>query len=130
MQGFLKITLVSFAVLTCAALFAQEGNAGDTIIVATKAKANKGVTVSGSIKDAATGKPLPAINISIPDFSAALTDDNGNFSIKVPDYHATLFITAEGFQSKEIALKGRRTVSALLYEETFNSMYDNVTTPS
>src|SRR5947207_2164115 len=64
------------------------------------------LTVTGVIKDAANGKPLAAINISIPNFSAAHTDDNGRFTIKVPGYDATLFVDGQGFQSKEIALKG------------------------
>ncbi len=85
--------------------------------------------VTGVIKDAANGKPLAAINISVPDFSAALTDDNGRFTIKVPDYEATLFVSGQGFQSKEIALKGRITVTATLYEENFTSIYDVVQLP-
>ncbi len=62
--------------------------------------------------------------------SAALTDDNGRFTIKVPDYTSTVFVSGEGFQSKEIPLKGQNNVSARLYEETFNSLYDNVQLPT
>jgi len=132
MRGFIKLTFFGIAFFTCSALTAQQTvPVGDTIITITKANTptGKGLMASGTIKDAATGKPLAAINVSVPDFSAALTDDNGRFSIRVPDYHTTLFVSAEGFQSKEIALKGRRNVSAGLYEETFSSVYDNVNLP-
>ncbi len=83
----------------------------------------------GVIRDAVTGKPLAAINISIPDFSAALTDDNGNFSIKVPNYEVTLFISGEGFQSKEIPLRGNSVANTSLYEDAYNSIYDVAVLP-
>ncbi|HVF96771.1 MAG TPA: carboxypeptidase-like regulatory domain-containing protein, partial [Flavisolibacter sp.] len=105
---------------------AQQNTPGDTVILS---KSGNGVPVTGVITDAATGRPVPAISVTVPAFSAALTDDNGNFTIKVPDYRATLLIAGEGFQSKEIALKGRRNVSASLYEETFTSVYDQVNLP-
>lgn len=95
----------------------------------SKNKNATGILASGVVKDAATGKPLAAISISVPDFSAALTDDNGKFSIKVPNYNVTLFINGEGFQSKEVALKGRKIVNAALYEESYNSIYDVATLP-
>src|SRR5437868_15237550 len=50
---------------------------------------------TGEIKDAVTHKPLAAVRISVPDFSSVLTDDNGKFSINVPSYKATLFVSAE-----------------------------------
>lgn len=138
MQGFIKRTLFGITLFACTAIKAQQIATardtiinGDTIINITKGSAPlNGITATGIIKDAATGKPLPAINVSIPYFSAALTDDNGRFTIKVPDYNSTLLINGEGFKSKEIALKGRKNVSAGLYEETFNSLYDNVYLPS
>src|SRR5882757_8453892 len=121
-----RLMFFGMAVIAGPALFAQQAPAGDTVKAPVQAK---GLMATGIIKDAANGKPLAAINISIPGYSAALTDDNGRFSIKVPDYNATLFIHGEGLQSKEIALKGRSNVVAGLYEETFNSVYDNAQLP-
>ena len=117
-----RLMFLGLAIAGCSALQAQ-----DSTVTITAKKAE--LRATGIIKEAAGGKPLPAISISIPGFSAALTDDNGRFSIKVPDYDATLFITGGGFQSKEIALKGRTNVSAALYEETFSSVYDNAQLP-
>jgi TonB-dependent SusC/RagA subfamily outer membrane receptor len=114
------------AVIPCAASNAQKATR-DTIKVNGQPKNN--LTATGIIKDAATGKPIAAATVSIPDYSAALTDDNGKFVIRVPDYDATLFVTSQGSQSKEIPLKGRNSVSASLYEETFNSIYDNAQLP-
>jgi TonB-linked SusC/RagA family outer membrane protein len=132
MQGIFKSTLLGLAVFTCSAILAQQRPAGDSIITITKGAStnNTGLTVTGFIKDAATGKPLAAVSVSVPDFSGALTDDNGRFTIKVPDFQTTLIATGEGFQSKEIPLKGQRTVTASLYEESFNSIYDNAYLPT
>ena len=84
---------------------------------------------TGVIKDAATGKPLAAVNVTVPDFSSANTDDNGKFKIKVPSYNTTLLVVSEGFQTKEIALKGQKNVTASLQEETANSLYDMAQLP-
>lgn len=131
MQGFLKVIIFGFtAVVACSSVSAQQRLTTDTVISIKNAVNKSGLQASGIITDAATGKPIPAVNISVPDYSAALTDDNGRFTIKVPDYNATIFVSAEAFQSKEIALKGRKSVSAGLYEETFSSVYDNVYIPS
>ena len=124
-----RLMIFGVAIVSCQASFAQQAPAGDTAKTGKNPVQADSHVASGVIKDAANGKPLAAINISIPDYSAALTDDNGKFTIKVPDYGATLFIYGEGFQSKEIALKGNSFITTSLYEETFNSVYDNVQLP-
>lgn len=90
---------------------------------------DKGFKISGSITEAATRKALSGINVSVPGYSAAITDDKGNFTIKVPSYTATLQISGQGYQYKELPLKGRKTVSAALYEESFNSVFDAAVVP-
>ena len=119
MRRCIKISIFYIILIFCSEVYAQDKIADTTSF--TK--------VSGVIKAAATGKPLAAINISIPEFSAALTDDNGMFTIKVPDYNATLFLSGEGYQSKEIALRGSKNITGILFEEEYNSIYDNVTLP-
>ena len=106
----------------------EKKTAGDKMVKDTVV--TKAAVVSGSIKDAATGKPLGAINISIGDFSAALTDEKGNFTIKIPNKFATLRIEGEGYQAKEIPLKGQKKIAAALYEDSYNSVYDNVKLPT
>jgi TonB-linked SusC/RagA family outer membrane protein len=138
-----RLSFLGISAFACSLLLARQltpvltadigQKAKDTTIVpsatANLAKDKTPLKVSGVIKDAATGKPLGAVNISIPNYSGALSDDKGSFSIKVPSYNATLIISGEGFQTKEIPLKGKKMVTALLYEESFTSMYDNVVLP-
>ncbi len=89
----------------------------------------KGTLAKGVVLDAATQKPLAAVNVTIDGFSAALTDDNGKFSIRVPNYNATLVISGEGFQTKELPLRGKKEVKAILYEASYNSIYDVANLP-
>src|SRR5689334_5990359 len=96
------------SVLSCAMVlsYAQDNSANKA----------KGVEVRGSVTDAATHQPLSAIRVTYEDYSAAITDSTGNFILNVPNYDVTVVLQGEGYQSKEIALKGRRTVTASLYE--------------
>lgn len=88
-----------------------------------------GKQVSGYIKDAATGKGVVGGRISYGTIHAAITDSIGKFSIKVPDERVTIRVDADGYQSKEIALKGRQHVDAVLYENGFHSLYGDVVLP-
>jgi len=86
-------------------------------------------TIRGAIKEAATGLPLPGINISVPGYSAAITNEKGSFRIKVPSPDAVLTVSGQGYQVKEIVLKGQRNITAMLHEASFNSVYDNAILP-
>ena len=85
--------------------------------------------VIGRITDAATGAPLSGVKVEYRDISAALTDSTGKFSLKVPDYNATIQVGGEGFQTKEIPLRGRKELKIRLYEDAFTSFYDNLSLP-
>lgn len=87
------------------------------------------IQIKGVITEAATGKPLPGIGVSVSGFSAALSDEKGNFLITVPDDHSVLVISGQGYQSKEEAIKGRKNIEISLYEESYTSQFDAVVLP-
>src|SRR5438067_5838253 len=87
------------------------------------------IVINGTVTDAASHQPLRAISVTYQDYSAAITDSVGHFKLKVPNENVTIVLQAEGFQTKEIALKGRRTITAALYEDTYTSFYDEATLP-
>jgi len=107
---------------------AQNNSVKPTATVATKLKKD-GFKVKGTVKEASTGKGLPGINISVPGYSAAITNDKGAFTITVPEISTTLMISGPGYQSRELALKGRTTVEVSLYEDAFQSVYDEAKMP-
>jgi TonB-dependent SusC/RagA subfamily outer membrane receptor len=96
-------------------------------------------TVTGVVKDASTGKPLPGINISVEGFSSAITEDNGSYSIKVPgkagfwgirrSKGVILEISGFGRAKREIPVRGRDKINVVLYENTYKGAAKNVYTP-
>ncbi|MVN22706.1 SusC/RagA family TonB-linked outer membrane protein [Mucilaginibacter arboris] len=112
-------------------LFAQQLDSTKRTVAApaTVNAIDKGITIRGTIKDAATNKPLAGINISVFEYSAAITGDKGEFTIKVPNINAVLTVSGQGFQSKDVPLKGRKSISVSLFEDSYNSIYDIAKTP-
>ena len=101
----------------------EEKKNTDTILI-DRASGFKSVIVSGTIYEAVSGKPLAGISVRYKDLSASITDSAGSFSLKVPAYDVTILVEGEGFQSKEISLKGLKMVNASLYENSYTSFYD------
>ncbi|MBW4889951.1 SusC/RagA family TonB-linked outer membrane protein [Mucilaginibacter sp. HMF5004] len=125
-----KILLIQGVLAAAAAVPLQAQQTTPTTATTTKGNNTvQKIQISGVVKDAATGKALPGINISIPGFSAALTDDKGAFKIDVPGTHATLNISGPGYQRKEVSLRGSSAVTVSLFEESYNSAYSLVTLP-
>jgi len=105
----------------------QDSLADNNIVSSVQAVSRQ--RVNGTVLEASTKKPLPGISISVAGYSAALTDEMGNFKITVPDYRSVLLISGSGYQTKEVALKGRTNVSISLFEESYSSVYDAAVLP-
>ena len=116
-----KILTGLLLLLMCFYSKAQENK--DSIIVLSKQYPGA-FSVSGVIKDAATGKNLRGIRVTYKDYSAAITDSTGAFVLNVPSPDVSVLLEGEGYQSKQIALKGNNHISAGLYEDTYTSFYD------
>jgi TonB-dependent starch-binding outer membrane protein SusC len=72
-------------------------------------------TVQGQVTDAATGEPIPGVNIVIQGTAiGTATDLNGEYSLNVPALDRILVVSAIGFQSQEIAIEGRTTINVEL----------------
>ncbi|HPN59377.1 MAG TPA: SusC/RagA family TonB-linked outer membrane protein [Chitinophagaceae bacterium] len=87
------------------------------------------IQVTGTILDAATGKGIVGARISLPNVSASITDASGSFKINVPTYFEDLLVTAEGYDGKQIPLKGRKQISVSLLEEGYSGFQDPLTSP-
>lgn len=79
------------------------------------------VKVSGTVKDAVTGKPLTGINVSYGTVSADVTDENGAYTISVPTGTEDIILSGEGFEKKQVSLKGRSVVDVSLNTATGTS---------
>ncbi|MES2773018.1 MAG: SusC/RagA family TonB-linked outer membrane protein [Bacteroidota bacterium] len=107
--------------------FAQQEKQ-DTVQI-SRANAKKGVPLTGVIKDAATGKPIVGASISVVDYSAAITDENGKFTVNVPNYQSSVLVTAEGEQTRYISLNGRKNLDLKLNDESLVSFSEELTMP-
>ena len=85
--------------------------------------------VTGTIRDAATGKGIAGARISLENVSASITDADGAFKLNVPSYFEDLLITAEGYDTKQVPLKGRKEIIVSLLDESYNGFQDPLTGP-
>jgi TonB-linked SusC/RagA family outer membrane protein len=86
-------------------------------------------TVTGVVKDASTGKPVAGVNISAPGISSAITEDNGTYSIKIPNKSIILEISGFGYAKRDIPVRGREKIDVDLYESAYKGAAKNVYTP-
>ncbi|MFY7838646.1 MAG: TonB-dependent receptor plug domain-containing protein, partial [Lacibacter sp.] len=87
------------------------------------------ITVKGVITDAAANKPLAGIRVEVKGFSAAITDDDGSFTLKVPSYNTDVEVSGEGYAGKQVSLKGRTTINIALLSATAPNFQEDVLTP-
>lgn len=116
-----KILTLSVALVAC--LFVRAQNSPAPV-------AENQFKVEGTVINAATGKPLRGIRLTYKSFAASLTDSAGHFSIKLPRNTALLLVAGEGFQSKEVSVRGLSQLKIELYEDGFSSFSDEVVLPT
>lgn len=87
------------------------------------------IKVTGTIKESFTGKPIPGASVSIEGYSAAITNNEGKFSLAVPSYKVVITINAQGYQGKELTINGKKHLDIFLHEADYKSVYDVVTLP-
>ncbi len=136
-MSFKPIVMLKILQLTCIlclflyggvtqGLYAQ--STADTTDVASES--SKGIAVTGIIKNAANGKGISGINIAVPNFSAAISNEDGSFSINVPHLNALLSVSGQEFQSKVHPLNNRSSgIEILLYEANYSQFYQNSELP-
>ncbi len=74
--------------------------------------------VTGTIKDATTGEPLPGVNIMVDGTTVGVMSDiNGKYSIEA-DPKATLIFSYIGYNQMKVAVEGRATIDVGLVLDT------------
>lgn len=83
-----------------------------------------GPVAQGKVVDAITGQPISAAQISVPDKNvSALTDEDGNFSIKITSPNDILVVGAIGYDVREVGLQGSKSITVKLYQEGFSNYF-------
>ncbi len=80
-------------------------------------------TIKGYVYSAKTGKPLSVVNISVPDFSAAITEDDGSFELKVFN-NALMYVSKEDYRTKLVNIVNKDSIKIYLDDEDTKSIYD------
>ncbi len=101
-------------------------NGRDTILTSEPVK---GIKITGIVKDASTGKPIPGINVTVLNYSSAFSDDNGRFEISVPEKNAALNVVGDGYQSKIVPVGPDGSLEIRLRESGYKSQFEIATLP-
>lgn len=130
MYSTLSAGLKKTAMVLALFAFAQQSEAQqpDAVKKDTVPAARK-LQVKGTIRDAATGKGISGARVSLENVSAAITNADGSFKLNVPSYSEELLVTAEGYDDRQVPLKGRAEIVVLLQDEKTVSFHDLMTDP-
>lgn len=117
--------MAGLLMLATSSLYAQSDFTAD----ASTVQSRTGTTVSGTVTDAVTKKGVAGVRLKVEDFSAAITDSAGGFSLKVPSGSATVIVEGEGYSMRRIPLKGRTSLTISLIDESHESFNEQVVLP-
>ncbi|MBR6590248.1 MAG: SusC/RagA family TonB-linked outer membrane protein [Bacteroidaceae bacterium] len=86
-------------------------------------------TVTGRVLDAATGQPLVGVIVTAYGDArySGMTDEHGDYELKVPAYTRSVSMTVEGYNLLQTAINNGRA-DAWLYHEAFSADYAKSTT--
>jgi TonB-linked SusC/RagA family outer membrane protein len=80
-------------------------------------------TVKGTVVESGTGLPLKQVSISVASTGVlSETDEQGNFTIKVPDLKAELIIDLPGYSKRRIFINNREELKISLVQSDFKSL--------
>ena len=86
--------------------------------------------ISGTVIDA--GTKMPAAGVRVTAYNdrryAAMSDENGQYTIKVPTYATVLTFEAEGYSLVEQSIGGQSQLRTLMYSDKFKDIYTPSTT--
>ncbi|MBP3227271.1 MAG: SusC/RagA family TonB-linked outer membrane protein [Bacteroidaceae bacterium] len=86
--------------------------------------------VSGHIYDAATHQPLSGVRVQALANRkyTAMTDAEGAYTIKVPTFVTAFYISTDGYNATQLAIKGAENQDAVLYRGLISEQYTDGTT--
>jgi len=130
-KGF---SLMLFGLICSVAALAQKTDTSqystDTTTVKVKQKKLVGQKVTGLVVDGYTNKPIVGVKLTVTDFSGALTDDKGKFTIIVPDFNATILISNIGYHTKLLPVHKGKLATIKIYPTNYTSLFTEVVLPS
>lgn len=112
----------------------EEDGQSENVAVVKQDKSKKvypTIAISGKVVDAATGNPLAGAQIKSYNNNryTAMSNEDGSFTINVPDFVTSLSVKLDGYNYSNVAINGRKSgISVKLFTEDYQSEYDTKTT--
>lgn len=88
---------------------------------------NHEIILKGLVRDAHTKKPIAAAQISVPNKNlSAVTDEKGQFTLKISSPKDVLHVSAYDYNLREVAIRGKDSVVINLYSNQFSNYFKNI----
>ncbi len=134
----LRLSLCALAFSVSTVAFAQDDFEEDTPTGFKAPKrtkvvdTNPTITVKGVVVDEATKKPVAGVRLQTLNDNryAAMTNGEGEFTIKVPTFATSLYVQAPKYLSQQVAIVAgddKQLINIKLLSDAFAPMYDNGT---
>ncbi|MBR4296666.1 MAG: carboxypeptidase-like regulatory domain-containing protein, partial [Bacteroidaceae bacterium] len=127
MQGVLRASVGLLMLSGTCVLSAQQAPAKSK----AKAEAQKYEMkeVSGTVYDATTKEPMAGVRVQALNnrLYTAMTDDKGNYTIKVPTFVTALYVSVDEYNATQFAIKGDSNQNAYLYSGLVKNLYTDGT---
>jgi TonB-linked SusC/RagA family outer membrane protein len=85
--------------------------------------------VSGYVYDASTKKPIDGARVQAynNNLYSVLTDEKGKYTLKVPEFVNSLYVTVPEYNDAQVSFKGVDAPAVALYSSKFNAFYSTNT---
>ena len=137
----LRLSLCALAMCFCTTAWAQDefGAANDAEFSGFKApqrkvveEKNRLISVSGVVVDEVTKAPIAGVRVQTlgDNRYTAMTNEKGQFVIKLPDFASALYVEAPRYLSQQVAIRSNdenQNVQISLLSNRFKEMYTNDT---
>ena len=137
----LRLSLCALAMCFCTTAWAQDefGAANDAEFSGFKApqrkvveEKNRLISVSGVVVDEVTKAPIAGVRVQTlgDNRYTAMTNEKGQFVIKLPDFASALYVEAPRYLSQQVAIRSNdenQSVQISLLSNRFKEMYTNDT---
>lgn len=127
MQGVLRASVGLLMLSGTCVLSAQKVPASKK--AKTEASKYEMKEVSGTVYDIATKEPMAGVRVQALNnrLYTAMTDENGNYTIKVPTAVTTLYVSVDEYNATQLAIKGESGQDAYLYNGLVKNLYTDGT---
>lgn len=95
-------------------------------VVSAQTRRKTDTLITGRITTVLSGAAVAGLNISYLNLAETITDNKGYFSLKVPGLWVSIDIRGQGYQDKQVALKGKGNLDIVLYKNLQNTTFDEV----